>query len=72
MGGPGSGRRAATRVAGRYAEDITNLSRVELEPWLAKAARLGDTATVDAIVTELGGRVWQGINPYAPRAGVTP
>jgi len=51
---------------------VAGISRVELEPWMAKAARLGDQPTVDAIGTELAWRVWQNVNPYArwlPRPG---
>jgi hypothetical protein len=62
MGGPGSGRRP--RAVERAAA-VAGMSRVQLEPWLAKAARLGDQPTVDAIVAELAARVWQGFNPYA-------
>ena len=45
------------------------LSRVELEPWMARAAVHGHTATVDEIGTELAGRVWQWFNPYAETWG---
>jgi hypothetical protein len=33
---------------------------------MLRAVELGDVALVDAIVVELGARVWQWHNPYAP------
>ena len=47
------------------ANDEPGLSRVTLEPVMARAARLGDTATVAAIGAELSARTWQNVNPYA-------
>ena len=46
--------------------EVPGTSRVELEPVMVRAADLGDTALVDAIVAELGARVWLAHNPYAP------
>lgn len=75
MGGPGSGRRNAPRYRGAFAaEELRNLpvgdqgglSRVSLEPWLARCLRVGDVATAEAIRAELAGRTWQWHNPYAP------
>ena len=41
------------------------LSRVCLEPVMARAGVVGDDGLVDAIGSELATRVWQGTNPYA-------
>ena len=74
MGGPGSGRRNAPRYRGKYvSDDLRNLpvgdegglSRVSLEPWMARCVRTGEVATAEAIRAELATRTWQGHNPYA-------
>jgi hypothetical protein len=71
MGGPGSGRHGGFRMGNRYARDADNpagLSRVELEPRMARDVEVGTPETLteaEAIWTELGARVWQGTNPYA-------
>lgn len=68
MGGPGSGRRKATRIGGRYGLDMMDLSRVLLEPWMARCLRVGTPealATAEAIRAELATRTWQSHNPYA-------
>ena len=41
------------------------LSRVCLEPVMARAAVVGDDALVEAIRAELAARTWQNVNPYA-------
>lgn len=41
------------------------LSRVELEPVLARDLRIGDLVSAEVIRAELASRVWQGFNPYA-------
>lgn len=76
MGGPGSGRRKARRVGGRFAKadpdpdrnlpvgDQGGLSRVSLEPWRGRCLAVGELDTADAIASELAGRTWQGVNPY--------
>jgi len=46
-------------------DPFPGLSRVNLEPVMARAAEVEDEALVDAIGTELAARVWQGTNPYA-------
>lgn len=46
-------------------DDPTGLSRVELEPVLARDLALGDAAGAEAIRAELAARVWQHTNPYA-------
>lgn len=66
MGGPGSGRRPRVVEAAAAA---SGLSRVELEPVLARCLVVGDAASLalaDAIVAELAARTWQWHNPYAP------
>lgn len=80
MGGPGSGNTGAIRGPdGRFiraddaannlpADDGPGLSRVSLEPVMARADAIGDTATVEAIRAELAARTWQGTNPYADPA----
>lgn len=68
MGGPGSGRVGGFRLGGQYAPEADNpagLSRVRLEPQMARAAVVGDHDLVDAIGTELAQRTWQWDNPYA-------
>lgn len=68
MGGPGSGRRP--RSVERVADlgDLSRLSRVQLEPMLARALSIGATDEAEAIRAELAGRTWQHTNPYAPVA----
>jgi hypothetical protein len=46
-------------------EPVAGLSRVELEPRLARAVDIGDLVTAEAIRAELEARTWQGVNPYA-------
>jgi len=46
--------------------ELSNLSRVELEPVLAHRVADGDIVGADAIRDELAARPWQGHNPYAP------
>lgn len=72
MGGPGSGRRPdAYRRGGSYAAEDDNpagVSRVELEPWMARCVRVGtpdSLAQAANIRAELAGRTWQWVNPYA-------
>lgn len=45
--------------------DPATTSRVELEPYGVKLARLGRTADLERIRAELAARVWQNHNPYA-------
>lgn len=72
MGGPGSGRRNAPRNGGKFARADerppfpVGYSRVELEPVMARDVAVGNLAEAEAIREELAGRVWQGVNPYAP------
>jgi hypothetical protein len=47
------------------AATASTLSRVELEPILARDLELGDDTSAEVIRTELASRVWQGFNPYA-------
>lgn len=66
MGGPGSGRRPRAVEA---ADAVLGLSRVELEPWLARCLVVATPAALalaEAIRAELAGRTWQWHNPYAP------
>ncbi len=64
MGGPGSGRRGGAYAMGRYVAEVSGLSRVELEPWMASCLRAGDAPQAEAIRAELEARVWQWHNPY--------
>lgn len=73
MGGPGSGRTTAVRGPdGRFlpagaeaaAPWPVGISRVELEPVMARDVELGDLAAAEAIRAELAARTWQNINPY--------
>lgn len=45
--------------------DLTRLSRVELEPMLARSLELGFPDDAAAISDELASRTWQHDNPYA-------
>jgi hypothetical protein len=47
------------------AATAATLSRVELEPVLARDVRIGDLVSAEVIRAELASRVWQGFNPYA-------
>jgi hypothetical protein len=47
------------------AAEAATLSRVELEPIMARDLELGDVESAEAIRAELASRVWQGVNPYA-------
>lgn len=74
MGGPGSGRRTAVRGPdGKFLPAGTEaaapwpvgISRVELEPVMARDLAIGDEAAAEAIRAELAARTWQWTNPYA-------
>jgi hypothetical protein len=41
------------------------LSRVCLEPVMARCVDAGDVVAAEAIRAELEARTWQGVNPYA-------
>lgn len=65
MGGPGSGRRPR---AVERAREVQGLSRVELEPRLARDLEVATTESLveaEAIRAELAARTWQWTNPYA-------
>jgi hypothetical protein len=47
------------------AGDQGGLSRVSLEPWMARCLEVGEDDTAEAIRVELAGRTWQWHNPYA-------
>lgn len=65
MGGPGSGRRPRAIENVVNLGDLTRLSRVQLEPMLARALSISDYDAARAIWAELGSRTWQHTNPYA-------
>jgi hypothetical protein len=44
--------------------DEGGLSRVSLEPWMARCAAVGEVDTAEAIRAELEARTWQWDNPY--------
>lgn len=48
--------------------DLSRMSRVALEPMLARALSIGADDDAEAIRAELAGRTWQHTNPYAPVA----
>lgn len=45
--------------------DLTQLSRVELEPCLVDLTLDGQVSRAAAVQGELASRVWLGFNPYA-------
>lgn len=51
--------------AGFEHDSAFRVSRVELEPWLARCLAIGDLETAEIIRTYLAGRTWQWHNPYA-------
>src|SRR4029450_11407078 len=44
--------------------DLTQITRAELEPAMAKMAATGETSRADVVWAELAVRVWQHCNPY--------
>jgi hypothetical protein len=45
--------------------DLSRLSRVELEPVLARCLVVGDDEAAGDVALELSERTWQHTNPYA-------